>query len=333
VKGHIRKERSSWGRGGMESKVQAAEIAARGGVATVVAAGKEPHILIRVLKLMGPMIFGLSFTQIGIVLDRLIALIPGEGTISVLYYGNRLVELPLAIIGNSIAVAAFPVLSRNASSGRMGEFGETLQRSLRTVIFLSIPAMFGLMLVARPLVSLCFQHGEFSVAALERTVWVVYLYAIGIWAYTGIHVLTRAFYALQETWTPVKIGALMVGFNVALSLALVGPMAEKGLALATSVAFAGNFLLLAFALQRRGTKVWDLSFLGCLTRTLGLSIGMILAGWGVLTVWQPQGAWLEALRLLVITLGGFALVLFGGRALGISEAKELLASFRKRIEQ
>ncbi len=208
----------------------------------------------RMLFLMFPMVLGLAPLQVNVLLDTLIAevLVPGDGANSYLFYGNRLMQFPLAMVGIAMAVVIFPVFSAQAKAGKREELGRTLSEALRTTFFLALPSAAGLLVLASPLIALIYEHGAFHYDPdTTATANVLRMYAVGVPAYCGLQVMTRLFYSLEEVKTPVKVGALMVGVNLVLNLILVFPLREGGLALATSISAALNLAVLAVIARRR----------------------------------------------------------------------------------
>lgn len=206
-----------------------------------------------VVKLMGPTAFGIAVVQVNTLLDSVIAkvCVEGEGAVSALYFGNRLMHFPLALVGISLATAVFPFLAEHVARGRMEDFRVELKNSFGLCLFVSLPAAVGLAVLAEPIVRLFFQWERFTEQAGDRTVTVLVFYSIGVWAYCCLHVVNRAFYALKDMATPVKVGATMVLVNVALNLTLVWPLREAGLALATAVTAMANLVVLLVLLSRR----------------------------------------------------------------------------------
>ncbi len=208
----------------------------------------------RILVLMFPMILGLAPLQVNVLLDTLIAeiLVPGDGANSYLFYGNRLMQFPLALVGIAMAVVVFPVFSAQAKAGRKDELGRTLSEALRTTFFLALPSAAGLLVLAGPLIALIYEHGLFRYAPdTLATAQVLRMYALGVPAYCGLQVMTRLFYSLEEVKTPVRVGAIMVGVNLVLNVILVFPLRESGLALATSISAALNLTVLAVLAKRK----------------------------------------------------------------------------------
>ena len=207
--------------------------------------------VIKIAKLMGPVILGLAVYEINIMVDTLLAsLLPG-GSISYLYYGNRLVQLPLGIFAVALGVALLPTLSSQAAKGDLKELVQTVGFSIRLILFITIPATVGLIILREPIVNTLWERGEFLVSTTEGTAIALLYYAIGLCAYSGIKIIAPAFYSLQDTKTPAKIGIYSMVLNMVLNLILMGPLKHGGLALATSLAALFNVALLIYHLRKR----------------------------------------------------------------------------------
>lgn len=205
----------------------------------------------RVSRLMAPGVAGLAITQVNVFVGTLLASLMGEGGISILYYAFRLIQLPIGVFGVAIATAAFPAMARQAANRSLGEVGATVAYALRLVLFVTLPAMVGLMVFRIPIVQLLFERGAFDRTVTLATAEVVLFYAFGLGAYVSNRILVPAFYSLQDTATPVKIGMVAVMVNIASSLLLMRPMGLAGLALATTLSSFVNLGLLLIALRRR----------------------------------------------------------------------------------
>lgn len=207
----------------------------------------------RVAGLMAPVMFGLAVVQLNVLVDRLIAffLIPEEGGPSALYFGNRVMQFPLALVGIAIATAVFPSFAEAGSRNDKRELKKLLRQAIRVTLFLAIPAGYGLMALGGPIVTLLFQRRNFVALAAARTSSVVFFYGLGLWAYCLQHVLVRAFYSLKDVSTPVKVASGMVVLNLALNLTLVWPMQESGLALSTAMTAMAQFAVLLYLLRKR----------------------------------------------------------------------------------
>ncbi len=292
----------------------------------------------RMLVLMLPVVIGLAPVQLNIALDRFIAewLVSGDGANSYLFYGNRLMQFPLALIGIAMGVAVFPGLSRLAAAGRTDDMARELMRALRVTLFLAFPATVGLAVLAHPLISVIYQHGRFGAEPTRATAHVLLCYAFGVFSTCGLQVVTRAFFALKDTKTPMVVTAATIALNLALNLALVWSLREAGLALATSITAAVNLVILT-VIARRRLKVLALRpIVSSATRAFLASLVCGGVAFGTL-------AWLEAalpgsgvgLRLLrvlgPVVTGGVAFV--GAAHLFRSpELRELAVALRRRRE-
>ena len=205
----------------------------------------------KIVRLMGPVILGLAVYELNIMIDTLIAsLLPG-GSISYLYYGNRLVQLPLGIFAVALGVALLPTLSSQAAKGNLKELVQTLGFSIRLILFITIPATVGLIILREPIINTLWERGEFLASTTDGTAIALLYYSIGLCAYSGIKIIAPAFYSLQDTKTPAKIGIYSMILNTVLNLILMGPLQHGGLALATSIAALFNVALLIYYLRKR----------------------------------------------------------------------------------
>ncbi len=209
----------------------------------------------KVLKLMGPAIFGASVGQINLMFDQIIATMLPLGSISWLYFSDRLMELPLGVFGVGIATVVLPALSRQYSTG--GEdFNRTLDWALRMILIVGAPAALALMVIAEPLLFALFQYGKTDAFAIQMASWSLRAYAIGLLAFMLVKVLASAYFSRQDTKTPVKIGVTAMVANMILNVLFVVPLAywwslgHVGLAMATSVSALLNAALLYRGLRR-----------------------------------------------------------------------------------
>lgn len=205
----------------------------------------------RIGLLMLPAIFGSAIYQLNQFTGTLLASFLPEGSVSWLYYADRLVAFPLGVFAIAISTAALPSLSKQVASKELDEFRDTLGHALRLVFFITIPSMAGLIALGKPIIQLFFERGAFSSFSTTMTAIALFYYTVGLWAFSGIRVMVSAFYALQDTKTPVKVAAIAMLAHLMFSLGLMGPLKHGGLALALSLASALHFCLLVFLLQRR----------------------------------------------------------------------------------
>lgn len=214
----------------------------------------------RIALMMAPMMLGIGAYQFNFVISRLLATKLPEGSVSFLQYAFRFFEFPQGIFTIALGVAVLPSFARLVSGGKMEEFIEGVNFSLRMMLFITIPAMVGLIILRVPIFNLVFQWRDFTYHTTLMSAQALLCYALSLWAYGGIQVLSRAFYALDDIKTPVMtaIGALII--NSLLGFILMGPLLHAGLALALSIAAIVNVSLLAVFFHRKtsGLRVKDL---------------------------------------------------------------------------
>ena len=209
--------------------------------------------LMRLLKLVAPAVFGAAVYQLNIMIITLLASFLPAGSVSYLYYSDRIFQFPLALFGIALATASLPTMSDHVANNNIDDLKETLSYALRTVLFITIPAMVGLVVLRIPLVQLLFQRGVFTVAASYSTAQALFCFSVGLWAVAGVRVVVNVFYALQDIWTPVKVALVSIVCNLVLCLILMKPMQHAGLALAVSLSSMINlFILLAILRIRLG---------------------------------------------------------------------------------
>ena len=208
--------------------------------------------------LMLPATFGAAVYQINTLVQTLLASLLPSGSLSYLYYADRLVQFPLAIFGIATATAVLPSLSRQAAENDFDALKGTFIYAVNFVFYITIPAMVGLIVLRIPIVALLFKRGAFSAQATELTAYALLYYAIGLWAFSAVRIVVSTFYALQDTKTPVKMAIIAIIANIVLGRILMVPMGHAGLALALSLSMILNLTLLVGALSARlGNMGWQ----------------------------------------------------------------------------
>lgn len=210
--------------------------------------------LLQIGKLILPSILGFAIIQINILVDMTLGFWVGPGANSSLWYGNRLMQFPLGVFAIAMGTALLPAISQHTARKEIEEAKKALAFALRSVFFIILPATVGLIVLRAPIVQLLFERGEFDAVSTARTSFVVLGYTLGLFAYSGQKVVVTGFYSLQDTKTPVKVGALTLLLNIIFNLILMGPFKEGGLALATSIAGIVNFSLLLYLYNLRTLK-------------------------------------------------------------------------------
>ena len=288
----------------------------------------------RIGLLMLPAVFGAAVYQINIFISTLLASFLPEGSVSYLYYADRLVELPLGVFAIAIGTAALPSFAEQATKGEFDEMKKTIAFSLRLMLFITIPAMIALIALRVPIISVLFERGEFDQRSTILTAQALLYYAVGLWAFSTIRVIVAAFYALQDTKTPVRIAIVALIVNTAMSVILMFPLKHGGLALATSIASAVNVVTLSVILARRIGPFLDREFRMSVLKFFVASFTM----WGAieltsrLMAWRDDGPFNE--RLLILTVAivvGAATFFIASYLLKSREMTRVLKIARRRL--
>lgn len=245
----------------------------------------------RILKLMAPALFGVSVSQINLLLDTVLASFLQTGSVSWLYYSDRLSELPLGVFGIAIATVILPSLSRKHAAASADQFAATLDWAVRAVLLIGLPAVVALALLAEPLIATLFHYGEVTDRDVAMSAQSLRAYSAGLLAFMLIKVLAPGFFAREDTKTPVKIGIIAMVANMAMNLALIVPLAHAGLALATSLSAWLNGLLLWWGLRKEGA--WK-SQSGWPRFLLQLAFANLALAAVVLYLRAPVSDWLAA---------------------------------------
>lgn len=209
--------------------------------------------LARIFRMMGPALVGLAIFQINLIIITNMASGLDEGSITALNLANRLMQLPLGVFGMALGTVLFPTLARLSAQENWEEFQETLSFGLRGVLFVTIPAAAGLLALGEPVVRLLFEAGEFGPQDTAATAYALTFFAVAVIGLSGVQIVTRTFYALHDTRTPVKAGvvAVIVNTTVAATLLRFTPLQHGGLALAYALAAAAQLAVGLFFLRRR----------------------------------------------------------------------------------
>ncbi len=243
----------------------------------------------RIGILMLPAVFGAAVHQINILVGTLLASMLPQGSVSYLYYADRLVEFPMGIFAIATATAVLPSLSRQAAVKDFDALRDTFAYAMNLIFFITIPAMIGLIVLREPIVAMLFKRGSFDVHTTRLTADALLYYSVGLWAFSGVRIVVSTFYALQDTKTPVKIAVVSVAANILFSILLMGPLKHGGLALATSLSSMLNLILLISALRvKLGSIGWK-SIFKSLCRSVVCSGIMGIVVWFVSFMIIPSG--------------------------------------------
>lgn len=206
----------------------------------------------RIAVLMLPAMLGASVAQLNLLVDTLLASFLVTGSISWLYYADRLMELPVGLVAVALGTVVLPALSSRFAEGDTARFSATLDWGLRWALLLGLPAALALVLLAPGLIATIFNYGALGATDVRQSAAALIAYAVGVPGFVAVKVLAPGYFSRQDTQTPVRIGVLAVAINMVLNLALIWHLAHVGLALATAIAALANALLLAAGLLRCG---------------------------------------------------------------------------------
>src|SRR5690554_142394 len=261
----------------------------------------------RLLKLMAPALFGVSISQINLLLDTLLASFLEDGSVGWLYYADRLVELPLGVFGIAIATIILPALSRQHASADANKFAQLLDWSLRMVLLIGLPATLALVILAKPLLITLFQYGAMTANDIVMSARALQAYAVGLLAFMLIKVLATGYFARQNTRTFVKIGIKAMLANMIFNLILIVPLAHVGLALATAASAFLNAGWLALGLKREGVLRWSAGwgrYSLQLLIALALMVGLLLWLSPASATWLSESLTERVVRLAIIVIAG-----------------------------
>lgn len=229
-----------------------------------------------VVRLVIPRTIGIAAVQLNFLVNTILASTLVAGSLAALNYAFLLILLPIGVIAQSIATVLFPMFSRLYAVNDLDGLRRAFSTGFRVTLFLTVPATIGLMLLARPMIQLLLQRGAFTAESTEMTLAALELFAIGLFAHAGLETITRTFFAMHDTATPVRISLASVVLNIVLSFALIGPLKQGGLALANSIATILEMFAMLYLLRPR--------LQGIDGRTLAGSCGKMIAGAFVMTL-------------------------------------------------
>ncbi|MBW2216053.1 MAG: murein biosynthesis integral membrane protein MurJ [Deltaproteobacteria bacterium] len=288
--------------------------------------------------LMLPAVFGSAVYQLNSFIGTLLASFLVQGSVSWLYFADRLVQLPLGVFAIAIGTALLPSLSTQAANKDLNEFGDTLTHALRLVFFITLPATVGLIILGKPIFLVLFQRGAFDATSTLMTNKALFYYALGLWAVSGLRIVVPAFYALQDTKTPVKVAVVALVVNLIAGLCLMGPLKHGGIALALSVSASVQFCLLLFLIKR---KIALANLSRVLVSVLKSAFVSVVMGLGVFYLhsrWliiDPAEGLLSMIFNLSVLVGAGVVIYFGAaRILGCSElasVQEMFLPFLKKL--
>ena len=280
-----------------------------------------------------PGAIGAGVQQINLVIGVILASLLPTGAVSYLYYADRVYQLPLGVIGIAVGTALLPLLSRQIREGDEAGGRESFNRALEFSLLLTLPAAAALMAMPGPIVAVLFERGAFAAGSTEATAAALAAFAAGLPAFVLVKVLAPAFFAREDVTTPVKIAGVSVAANIALSIALLGPLQHVGLALATSAASWLNAFLLAFVLRRRGQFAIDRRLRTRLLRIVLATAAMtaiLFAGIEALASLLAGTPLERGLALVLLIVAGKAVYTAAALALGAAKIAEIRGALTRR---
>ncbi len=282
-------------------------------------------------RLMLPRMLGLAAVQLNFLVNTILASGLAAGSLAALNYAWLLMLLPQGVFAQAVATAAFPTFSAQAARGERAAMRSTLSATLRAVLYLTVPAAVGLIVLRLPLVQLLFQRGAFTDASTQKVAWALALYALGLPAHSVVEITVRAFYAQHDTKTPVAVGVAAMGLNVILSLAFLAAFGalgwppHGGLALSNSLATTAEMAALLLLLRRRLGGLEGRRLAGSLLRIGPAAAAMGGVAWAVAACLAGESPWLAgglAVAAAVAVYGGLSL------AVGAPEPRAVWALLR-----
>jgi len=292
----------------------------------------------RVMRLIIPSIGGLWVMQGNLLIATILGSYLEKGTISSLYYAMRLVQFPLGLIGAAIATVILPILSRQSLEENAQEKSlHTLKDGYRLSLYFMLPATAGLLALGEPLIKMIFQHGSFSSRSSHETLMALWGYAIGLWSFSGVRILVRIYYAVQNTRYPVKAAVYGLLGNIAVSVLFLKSLGIISLAVGITIGSVANQLVLFYG-SKKILGRWPWVIFGNLLPVTGWSVGLFILEtflWKRLGILFPAPSpSFMALEVLILIFSGATFYIAGTISSGVGEGRLLLSgsqSLLKRI--
>ncbi len=283
-----------------------------------------------------PAAFGASIYQINIFVATILASLLPTGSVSYLYYADRIVELPLGVFAIAIGTATLPSFSEQVAKGDFDELKKTISFSLRLILFVTIPATIALIALRIPIISVLFQRGAFDLQSTFLTARALFYYAIGLWAFSVIRVIVSAFYSLQDAKSPMKAAIVALLVNAVFSVILMFPLKHGGLALATSIATSVNVIMLSVILKKRIGVFLNREFYRSVYKMLLSSLAMwvVIILIGIIIPWRDKGPLDERiLYLMLCILAGTATYFIAAGLTKCSEMTMIIETLKRKMRR
>ncbi|KUO77740.1 MAG: virulence factor MviN [Desulfosporosinus sp. BRH_c37] len=289
----------------------------------------------RIGALAVPIIISYSLNQIQVAVNNNFGSLLLPGSITAVWYSYRLFQLPVGIFALAIAVATFPTMTEQAALKQWDKLRQTISSAIRMVIFITLPISVGMIVLRYPLIRVLFQHGQFTAKdTLTMAIPLLY-FAVGISSQSVIQILPRAFYALQDTWTPVILGIISMVINIIAMFFLIGPLAHGGLAFATTIAAFVNMIMLFYVLRQRLGRMdgWAMFWTSVKSLVASLLMAGVIWEW---SEWLTSLIGIRTLASMIVLVSGtvIGVIAFAGMAklLRMDEFKQAMGLVNRRIE-
>ena len=286
-----------------------------------------------IARLMAPGLWGTAIYQINLFVIQMLAMSIDDSAAALLFYANRLMELPIGVFAIAVATVVYPLIARHAAAGDFAAMSDDYRKGVRLIFVINVPAAAGLALLSEPIIRVLFQRGEFDAADTRLMAPLLIAFAAGMPFFSVVSVMTRAFYAVKDTATPVRVATLSFVVNVAASLALMRWLGAAGLALASTLAVVVQTVVL----QRRLTaKLPELSFRPLARDLVKVAAGtvlmsvVVLVGWQLLRAHGRLGDWIALGGLIPVSVLIYAVALWILRIEGREDVRNLLLRRRAR---
>lgn len=285
------------------------------------------------LALMIPSAFGAAVYQLNVMVITFLASFLPEGSVSYLWYADRISEFSLGIFSIAVATAALPTLSEHAADGDISSLKETMNYSLRLAFLIDIPAAVGLFILARPIIGVLFERGAFGQETTIATAGALAFFALKIPFVSGVRNLVPGFFSLKDAKTPVYIAALAVAINTIAALWLMRPMLHIGLAMALVISSAGNFFMLLYCFRRKVGKIGGTRILKSLFKTSlasGVMAGVLVVALKSAEPWMIGLLWKRAAILLLLVVISAVVFIVVTRIINVEEYRALAGLISRR---
>jgi putative peptidoglycan lipid II flippase len=296
--------------------------------------GKHNPAVREVGHLMAPRLLGVAVVQLNFLVNTYLASLQPEGSVTAISIAFSLMLMPQAAIAQSISIASLPIFSAQVAAGKLEEMRSSFTSTLRMILFLSIPAMVGLILLREDIVRLLYQRGEFTETSTMLVAWALLWYALGLVGHCIVEITSRAFYAQHDTKTPVLVGVAAMSLNLLLSIlfsrlfTLLGWLPHGGLALANSTATFLEALVLLYFMQKRMHGLDGQFLLSGISKAFVAVTAMGLCVFACMQFNWGTPYWLQVIATIILAALLYGIVLY---VLKVDEVKSLLRAIKGRL--